>query len=274
MFKGNKFAFEKGEKTYIMGILNVTDDSFFDGGKYNTKERALEHAVKMLNDGADIIDIGAQSTRPGHKVISADDELNIIKEFLPYIYDSTKAIISVDTFYPEVAEYALCNGAAIINDVSGCINPKMAYLVNKYNCGWIIMHNGGGNSEVVPDYPQGVLSDINAFFKASVEKCLDFAISKEQIMLDVGIGFGKTYEQNIEIIKNLDEINDFGCALLVAASNKRVVGEATNTNDKDRLYGTIALNTLAVKNGADFIRVHNVKENVLAMKMADVLVRR
>lgn len=274
MFKGKNFTFKTGEKTYIMGILNVTDDSFFDGGKYNTKEKALQHTVRMLNDGADIIDIGAQSTRPGHKSISADEELKIIREYLPYIYDNTKAVISVDTFYPEVAEYALENGASIINDVRGCINPKMADLVKKYNCGWIIMHNGGGNSDTVSEYSQGVLKDINSFFKMSVEKCLELGILKEQLMLDVGIGFGKTFEQNLEILKYLDKIEKYDCDLMVAASNKRVVGEATDTDGDDRICGTIALNTLAVKNGADFVRVHNVKENVVAMKMADALVRR
>lgn len=273
MFKGEKFTFQTNKKTYIMGILNITDDSFFDGGKYNTKESGLKHAIEMLENGADIIDIGAQSTRPGHKSISVDKELQIIKEFLPYIYTNTNALISVDTFYPEVAEYALENGAAIINDVSGYINPQMARLVKEYNCGWIIMHNGGGNSDIVPEYPQGVFSDINSFFKTSVEKCLEFGISKEQLMLDVGIGFGKTYEQNLEILKRLNEIERFNCALLVAASNKRVVGEATNTNGEDRVFGTIALNTLAVKNGVDFIRVHNIKENALAIKMADAIVR-
>ena len=274
MFKGRNFAFKSGEKTYIMGILNITDDSFFDGGKYNTKEKALQHTVEMLEDGADIIDIGAQSTRPGHKNISADEELQIIKEYLPYISKKTKAVISVDTFYPEVAEYALQNGAAIINDVSGRVNPQMAELVKKYGCGWIIMHNGGGDSDTYPEYSQGVLTDINNFFKTSVEKCFEAGISKEQIMLDIGIGFGKTNEQNLEVLKHLNKIHKCGCPLMVAASNKRVVGMATNTDGDDRVYGTIALNALAVKNGADFVRVHNVKENALAMKMVDALVRR
>ena len=273
MFKGDKFTFKTGEKTYVIGILNVTDDSFFDGGKYNTKEKALQRTIEMLNEGADIIDIGAQSTRPGHKAISVQEELEIIKEYLPYIYDKTKAIISVDTFEPIVAEYALKNGAAIINDVSGYINPQMAQLVKKFNCGWIIMHNGGGDANIIPEYSKGVLEDINSFFKASIEKCLELGMSKEQLMLDVGIGFGKNFDHNLEIIKYLNKIDCQGCALLVAASNKRVVGEATNANGEDRLYGTIALNTLAVKNGADFVRVHNVKENALALKMANVLVR-
>lgn len=273
MFTGRIFSFETNKRTYIMGILNVTDDSFFDGGKYNTEEKALEQTLKMLDEGADIIDIGAHSTRPGHKTISCADELEIIKKYLPFLYQKTNAVISVDTYYPEVAEYALENGAAIINDVSGNINPEIIDLVKKYNCGWILMHNGGGDSENVPPYPCGVLKDVNSFFNTAVEKCLASGIKQEQLMLDVGIGFGKSYEHNIEILSKLEKIDTKGCALLVAASNKRVVGEATGEGENNRVYGTIALNTLAVSKGADFIRVHNVKENASAMKMVDALVR-
>lgn len=272
MFKGKNFEFETDKKTYIMGILNVTDDSFYDGGKYNTKEKALEHTKEMLKNGADIIDIGAQSTRPGHKLISADEELEIIKKYLPYIYDETKAVISVDTFYPSVAEYALQNGASIINDVSGTFNVDMAQLIKEYNAGWVIMHTGGGNADIVLDYKNGVLNDIKEFFDDIKLKCNEFGISNEQILLDVGIGFGKTTEQGIEIIKNLDSLK-CGLPLMMALSSKRIIGETTNTDGYDRVYGTISANALAVANGANLVRVHNVKENALALKMADAILR-
>lgn len=272
MFKGRNFEFEIGKKTYIMGILNITEDSFYDGGKYNSKEKALEHTKEMLKDGADIIDIGAQSTRPGHKTISADEELEIIKNFLPYLYEETKAVISVDTFYPNVAEYALQNGASIVNDVSGTFSSEMAQVVKKYNAGWIIMHTGGGNADVVPTYPNGVIENIKEFFADVKVKCCEFDIKEEQILLDAGIGFGKNTEQNLEILRNLEVLNVFS-NLLVALSAKRVVGETTNTDGYDRIYGTISANVLAVAKAADFVRVHNVRENALALRMADAILR-
>ena len=160
-FSGKNFSFDLGKKTYIMGILNVTDDSFYDGGKYNSPQKAVEHAKRMLSEGADIIDIGAHSTRPNHTVLSPDEELEIIKKYLPLISNETNAVISVDTFYPSVAEYALENGASIINDVSGEFNPQMAQLVRDYNCGWIIMHTGGGDSSTVVEYKDDIIDEVN-----------------------------------------------------------------------------------------------------------------
>lgn len=272
-FAGKNFNFDLGKKTYIVGILNVTPDSFFDGGKYNTPVNALKHAKQMIADGADIIDIGAQSTKPNHTPLTAKDELEIIKKYLPLIFDETNAVISVDTFYPEVAEYALNNGAVIVNDVSGAFNPEMASVVKKHNAGWILMHTGGGDANTVPEYKNGVLTDINSFFENVTDECLEFGISKEQLLLDCGIGFGKTYEQNIEVIKNLNMLNKNGIGLFVGLSSKRVIAFSTNTDGDDRLFGTISANTVSICGGADFIRVHNVKENALAAKMTDALIR-
>lgn len=273
MFLGKNFNFSLGKKTYIMGILNVTADSFFDGGLYNSPEKALEHAKEMLQYGADIIDIGAQSTRPGFIQLSADEELNIIKNYLPMLYNETGAVISVDTFYPQVAEYALNNGASIINDVSGVFNEDMAKLIRDYNCGWVIMHTGGGDAQTIPEYKTTVTEDVISFFKDMLTKCREFGISQNQIMLDMGIGFGKTNEQNIELIKNINKLKIKDIALLTALSSKRVVANATGVDGYDRVYGTIAADVLAIAGGTDFIRVHNVKENALAAKMADAVVR-
>lgn len=273
MFSGSKFNFELGKKTYIMGILNVTADSFFDGGLYNSPEKALEHAKKMLQDGTDVIDIGAQSTRPGCIQLSAEEELNIIKNYLPMLYNETGAVISVDTFYPQVAEYALNNGASIINDVSGVFNEDIAKLVRDYNCGWVIMHTGGGNAQTVPEYKTTVTEDVILFFDDMLTKCSEFGIPQKQIMLDMGIGFGKTNEQNIELVKNMNKLKIKDVALLTALSSKRIIANATGVDGYDRVYGTIAADVLAIAGGTDFIRVHNVKENVLAAKMADAVVR-
>ena len=273
IFSGKDFSFELGKKTYVMGILNVTKDSFADGGKYNTPNKAKEHTKEMLLQGADIIDIGAQSTRPGSTLMSAEEELNIIKQYLPYLANEFDCVFSVDTFYPQVAEYALNNGASIINDVSGKFNQDMAELVLKYDCGWIITHTGNGDAKTVPEYKTSVTEDIISFFDETLEKCAKLKIPHNRIMLDVGIGFGKNYEQNIEVIKNINKIKRNNVALLTALSLKRVVGTATNTEKDDRLYGTISANTLAIAGGTDFIRVHNVKEAVLGAKMADAVVR-
>ncbi len=273
IFEGTNFSFELGKKTYVMGILNVTKDSFADGGKYNTPIKAKEHTKEMLLQGADIIDIGAQSTRPGSTLVSAKEELNIIKQYLPYLTNEFDCVFSVDTFYPEVAEYALNNGASIINDVSGKFNKDIAELVLKYDCGWIITHTGSGDAETVPDYKTSVTEDIIAFFDETLKKCNKLQIPHNRIMLDVGIGFGKNYEQNIEVIKNINKLKRDNVALLTALSLKRVVGTATDTEKADRLYGTISANTLAIAGGTDFIRVHNVKEAVLGAKMADAVLR-
>ena len=272
MFKGKNFEFELNKKTYVMGILNVTEDSFFDGGKYNTVERALAHTKEMLQDGADIIDIGAQSTKPGHKEISAKEELKIIKQYLPYIYNETKAVISVDTFYPVVAEYALQNGAAIINDVSGVVSEEMAKVIKKYNAGWIIMHTGGGTADTVPEYQMSVVESVNKFFTDSKKRCVDLGLTVEQLVFDIGIGFGKTTEQSMSLLKHLNSLKS-DVALMVALSSKRIIGETTKADGYDRVYGTISANVISVINGADFVRVHNVKENVLALKMLDAIVR-
>ena len=273
IFEGKNFSFELGKKTYVMGILNVTKDSFTDGGKYNTPQKAKEHVEEMLSQGADIIDIGAQSTRPDSQLITPQEELEIIKQYLPFLSNEFNCVFSVDTFYPEVAEYALNNGASIINDVSGTFNEEMANLVNKYDCGWIVMHTGGGSAKIVPEYKISVTDDVISFFDDVLEKCDNHNISHKNIMLDIGIGFGKTYEQNIEVIKNIAKIKRDNVALLTALSLKRVVGTATDAEKDDRLFGTISANSLAIANGTDFIRVHNVKENVLGAKMADALVR-
>lgn len=272
MYKGKNFEFELGNKTYIMGILNVTDDSFYDGGKYNSKEKALKHTREMLENGADIIDVGAQSTRPGHKLISADEELEIVKKYLPYLYNETKAIISVDTFYPVVAEYALQNGASIINDVSGTFSNEMASVIKKNNAGWIITHTGGGNSDFVPEYKNSIVEEVKAFFIDVQDECKKYGISNDSIMFDIGVGFGKTTEQSIELLRNLNSLKTNN-ALLVALSSKRIIGETTKTDGYDRVYGTISANVLAVTNGANFVRVHDVRENALALKMADAIVR-
>lgn len=272
-FCGKDFSFPLNTRTYVMGILNITPDSFFDGGKWNEPEIACRHAVEMEKDGADILDIGAQSTRPGHVPLSDDEELEILKRFLPNVAKSVRIPISVDTFFPKVAEYALSNGASVVNDVSGVFNPKMAQIVKSYDAGWIVMHSGKSDADTVADYPNGVVADVCAFFDEMRVKCLQFGISNDHICYDIGIGFGKSNSDNLELIRNMSKIKKEDEALLTALSCKRVVANATGADGDDRKYGTIAADTLAIAGGTDFIRVHHVKESVLAAKMADILIR-
>lgn len=274
-FKGNGFSFEINKRTCIMGILNVTPDSFFDGGQWNSPEKAVEHALKMQEDGADIIDIGAQSTRPGSVLLSEDEELEIIKKYIPAVTSAVNVPVSVDTFYPKVAEYCLENGAKIINDVSSKMDREMALVVKKHNAGWIVMHTGNASASQEADYSKcgGVVNDVLAFFDKAEEIAAEYSISLENICFDMGFGFGKSHFDNLELLRNIDKLKSPERALLTALSCKRLVKNETGADGYDRVFGTLAADTLAIAGGTDFIRVHHVKEACLAAKMTDAVVR-
>ena len=274
-FKGNGFSFEINKRTYIMGILNVTPDSFFDGGQWNSPEKAVEHALKMQEDGADIIDIGAQSTRPGSTLLSEDEELEIIKKYIPAVTSAVNVPVSVDTFYPKVAEYCLENGAKIINDVSSKMDREMAFVVKKHNAGWIVMHTGNASASQEADYSKcgGVVNDVLAFFDKAEKIAAEYSISRENICFDMGFGFGKSHFDNLELLRNIDKLKFPERALLTALSCKRLVKNETGADGYDRVFGTLAADTLAIAGGTDFIRVHHVKEACLAAKMTDAVVR-
>lgn len=274
-FKGNGFSFEINKRTYIMGILNVTPDSFFDGGQWNSPEKAVEHALKMQEDGADIIDIGAQSTGPGSTLLSEDEELEIIKKYIPAVTSAVNVPVSVDTFYPRVAEYCLENGAKIINDVSSKMDREMALVVKKHNAGWIVMHTGNASASQEADYSKcgGVVNDVLAFFDKAEKIAAEYSISRENICFDMGFGFGKSHFDNLELLRNIDKLKSPERALLTALSCKRLVKNETGADGYDRVFGTLAADTLAIAGGTDFIRVHHVKEACLAAKMTDAVVR-
>ena len=273
--KGKGFSFEINKRTYIMGILNVTPDSFFDGGQWNSPEKAVEHALKMQEDGADIIDIGAQSTRPGSTLLSEDEELEIIKKYIPAVTSAVNVPVSVDTFYPRVAEYCLENGAKIINDVSSKMDRKMALVVKKHNAGWIVMHTGNASASQEADYSKcgGVVNDVLSFFDKAEKIAAEYSISRENICFDMGFGFGKSHFDNLELLRNIDKLKSPERALLTALSCKRLVKNETGADGYDRVFGTLAADTLAIAGGTDFIRVHHVKEACLAAKMTDAVVR-
>ena len=274
-FKGNGFSFEINKRTYIMGILNVTPDSFFDGGQWNSPEKAVEHAIKMQEDGADIIDIGAQSTRPGSVLLSEQEELEIIKKYIPAVTSAVNVPVSVDTFYPRVAKYCLENGAKIINDVSSKMDREMALVVKKHNAGWIVMHTGNASASQEADYSKcgGVVNDVLAFFDKAEKIAAEYSISRENICFDMGFGFGKSHFDNLELLRNINKLKSPERALLTALSCKRLVKNETGADGYDRVFGTLAADTLAIAGGTDFIRVHHVKEACLAAKMTDAVVR-
>ena len=273
-FKARDFCFPLGKRTYIMGILNVTPDSFSDGGLYLEPGKAIERALEMQSQGADIIDIGAQSTRPGAQLLSAADEIARLSPVLEALKDKLTVPVSVDTFYPQTVEFALKNQAAVINDVSGTVSAELAELVKKYGAGWVIMHNGGGAQAVNTEYESGVLKAVRGFFDKALEQAARFGVHKENLCFDAGIGFGKIHEDNLQLLRHLNEVKIEGIALLTAASRKRVVGFATaEENPGMRVSGTIAANTAAIAGGTDFIRVHDIPQAVQGAKMADALFR-
>lgn len=273
VFQGKDFCFPLNQRTYIMGILNITADSFFDGGKWNSPQRALEHALQMERNGADILDIGAQSTRPGHIPMTDAEELAVLQTYLPQIAEKVKIPISIDTFFPRVAEYALANGASIVNDVSGVFHTDMAQVVKAHSAGWVVMHSGKSDSDNAVQYKNGVVEDVKAFFSEMQDKCLSIGISPEQLCYDIGIGFGKERTDDMALLRHLAEIKQPNQALMTALSCKRVIAQYTGADGEERLFGTLSANTLAIAGGTDFIRVHHVRENKLAAKMADAIVR-
>ena len=252
---------EYGKDVLIMGIVNVTPDSFSDGGDHFLPDAAVKCAHELIEDGADIIDIGAQSTRPGHIPVSDREEWERLEPVLKALNGKISVPVSIDTYYPYVAEKSLSLGADIINDVSGVINPDMAKIIKESGAGWVIMHNGAGSAE-----------DIKSFFEASLTECDRLNVEKSQICLDMGIGFGKNYKENLELLTKIDYYKVEGLPLLLATSRKRVIGEGSRQSEpKKRTYGNIAADTVAVMQGVDIIRLHDVLHEKQGIYMAQAL---
>ncbi|MGL5329600.1 MAG: dihydropteroate synthase [Peptostreptococcaceae bacterium] len=262
--------FDYGKKTYIMGILNVTPDSFSDGGDFSEVENALNHAKEMIKEGADIIDLGGESTRPGHKYVDAKEELKRVIPVIKRLKEEIDTPISVDTYKSEVAEESLKLGVEMINDVWGLRkDEKMADVIAKYDSYICIMHN-----QESTEYDKDIMESIKDFLSESIEIGLNAGIKKEKIVLDPGIGFGKTFEQNLEVLKRLGELNDLGYPILLGTSRKSVIGNVLNVEPKERIEGTIATTVLGIKDGVDIVRVHDIKQNLRAAQMADAIYRR
>ena len=262
---GRKFVFDT---PYIMGILNVTDDSFSDGGKYYSTENAVKHALEMIDDGADFIDIGGESTRPGAETISADEE---IKRIIPVIENILKGkpdtIISADTTKSSVAEAALQNGAKIINDISAFnFDHKIVDIVEKYDAAYVLMHMKGNPKDMQKaPYYDDVITEIYNFLYDKLKILDDAGISK--IFIDPGIGFGKRVEDNFEILKRLEDFKSLGYPILIGTSRKSFIGKTLNLEVDNRDTATSVVESVAIKNGARVIRTHNVKNGVQVCKL-------
>ena len=262
---GNKI-FEPSEKTYVMGILNVTPDSFSDGGSYTSIDKAMEQAEKMIQQGADIIDVGGESTRPGHVQIGDEEE---IKRVVPVIREIKKKFdipVSIDTYKSVVAKAALEAGADLLNDIWGFrYDEKMAELAAEYGVPVCLMHNRDNL-----DYDD-FMEDVKKDLQISLDIAEKYGVKKENIMLDPGVGFGKTYEQNLMVMNHLEEIVDMGYPVLLGTSRKSVIGLTLDLPVDEREEGTLATSVLGAIKGCQFVRVHDVEKNVRALKMTDAI---
>ena len=263
MIIGNK---KYDSRTYIMGILNATPDSFSDGGKYNSLDKALFRAEQIVKEGGDIIDIGGESTRPGYTKISDEEETARVVPIIEAVKERFELPISIDTYKSAVAEAALRSGAAMVNDIWGFkYDKKMADVTAKYNAACCLMHNKD-NTEY-SDFCEEVISSL----KESVDIAVSAGVDKNKICIDPGVGFGKTYEQNLKIIKDLDRLNALGYPVLLGISRKSVIGLTLDLPSDSRLEGTIATNVIGVMKGCRFVRVHDVEANRRAVVMAEAV---
>jgi len=259
-----------GERTLVMGILNVTPDSFSDGGRWTDPDRAVERAVTMLQEGADIIDVGGESTRPGHTPVSAEEEL---RRLLPVVRALRQAVphmvISVDTYKASVARAALEAGANIINDIWGLSrDPDMARVAAEFQAPVVVMHNQEGTSY------QDLMGDIIRFLERSIETAAAAGLPRELVIVDPGFGFGKTTAQNLRVVNELSALQVLDAPILLGPSRKRAIGEVLGGLPVDeRLEGTAATVAIGIARGADIIRVHDVKAMKRVAMMTDALVR-
>ncbi|MDB2151816.1 dihydropteroate synthase [Clostridium butyricum] len=260
---GNK-EFKLGERTYVMGILNATPDSFSDGGKFNEVEIALKRVEEMISQGADIIDVGGESTRPNFTVVEVDDEINRVVPIIKAIKEKFDITVSIDTYKAKTAEAAIKAGADIINDVWGFKKDKnMASVAAKYDVPCILMHNR-------EDKPyENLMEDVKNDLMESIKIAMDAGVKKENIILDPGIGFAKTYEENLIVMKNVKEIRDMGYPVLLGTSRKSMIGNTLNLPVDQRVEGTLVTTVMGIMSGCEFIRVHDVLENKRACIMTD-----
>jgi dihydropteroate synthase len=265
------------QRTVVMGILNVTPDSFYDGGRYARAEAAVQRALQMVQDGADIVDIGGESTRPGSQPVPEEEELRRVLPVIEAVRGQVDVPISIDTTKSRVAERALQAGACMVNDISGLgFDPRMAEVVARHGALCCVMHIQG-TPQTMQQNPQyeDVVRDISRYFEERLALAERAGIPRENIWLDPGIGFGKTVEHNLEILRRLREFTAFGLPILIGTSRKSFIGKILgDLPPEERLEGTAATVAIAIMNGANAVRVHDVREMVRVARMTDAVCRR
>ena len=255
--------------TYIMGILNVTPDSFSDGGKFNQIDAALKHAEEMIGDGADVIDIGGESTRPGYTKISDEEEIDRVVPVIEAVKKEFEIPITVDTYKSGVAEAAAQAGADLINDIWGLkYDARMAEVIAKSGLACCLMHNRD-NTEY-----RNFMEDVKQDLRETIALAKAAGIADDKIILDPGVGFAKSYENNLEVIRRLKEFNELKYPVLLGTSRKSVIGLTLDLPAAERVEGTIVTTVMAVEAGCMFVRVHDVKENHRAIQMAEAILDR
>lgn len=268
------FLLDFSNKTYIMGILNVTQDSFSDGGLYFDKSAAIKRAIQMVEEGADIIDIGGESTRPGAEPVTVEEELRRTIPVIEVLAKEINVPISIDTYKSEVAKKALDAGASIVNDISGLrFDPEMAKVVSEYKVPVVIMHIKGRPKDMQqnPVY-EALIPEIMDYLREGIRLAKEAGVSEDKIIIDPGIGFGKTFNQNLGIINNLREFTLLEKPILIGLSRKAFIGKILgNVSVTDRLEGTSAAVAISIMNGANIIRVHDIKEMVRVARVADAI---
>jgi dihydropteroate synthase len=258
------------EKTVLMGILNITPDSFSDGGRFTDVDSAVAHAKQMIADGAQIIDIGGESSRPGSAPLSEQEELERVLPVVRRLLDEVSVPLSIDTYKPTIAERCLQQGVHLLNDITGLTNPALVKVAARYNVPVVVMHMKGTPKTMQqnPIY-QDVIGELKTFFKQQLTIAHDAGI--KQVVIDPGIGFGKTAQHNLEILKHLESFKSLRCPVLVGPSRKSFIGMITGKPVNERLEGTIAAVCVAVMNGANIIRIHDVKECKQAVQILDAI---
>lgn len=263
------FSFNFGSRTYIMGILNLTPDSFSDGGDFTLLENALKHASSMIDQGADIVDVGGESTRPGASIISDDIEISRVVPFIKEYSKNFSIPLSLDTSKSAVGLAGLEAGANIINDVWGFQkDPKLAEVSAEFKVPVILMHN-----QIGTDYYGDIIDSMKRFFHKSIEIAIKAGVDEKYIILDPGIGFGKTQFHNREVLASLGKFNSLGFPLLLGTSRKSIIGTILDLPPKDRLEGTLATSTLGIVSGVDILRVHDVLEHKRLALVTDKIIR-
>lgn len=258
--------FDLKKRTYIMGILNITPDSFSDGGKYNSTDLAKKRVETMIKDGAHIIDIGGESTRPGYTLLTDKEEIERVIPIIKEIKSEFNIPISLDTYKSEVAKAGIDAGADLINDIWGLkYDSKMAELLAESKLPCCLMHNR--NNRIYQNFMQDIAADLSETIQIAERA----GIEDDKIILDPGVGFAKSYENNLEVINCLEELHMFGYPLLLGTSRKSVIGLALDLPVEDRLEGTLATTVIAVMKGCSFVRVHDIKENARAIKMTEAI---